>query len=217
VNVLAVLSLLATLASTGRPSPLAAVSAQACTPVHLAIDTTGANSAVPCFDSRGFGEVILCPDTVVSSITYWQPPYRESFEYYARLYVMAADSTGQPFPTIYYIGTIIHGVDADTLRPSPIVFAFTPALVLPGVGRYLFLVKADDGLCGGDFWLLGDTTNRYADGAAWDSGQFCDPRAPGSIGPGQPGFDLIFDIEFCDTHTTPALRATWGSLKSRYR
>jgi hypothetical protein len=202
------------------PSGLALRSArgsnQSCTSIQLAIDTTGADYAVAPFDSRGFGEVIPCRDTIVTSITYWQPPFQISFEYYARLYVTAVDSTGRPYNNIIYRSPILHGVDTDTIRPSPIVFVFNPPLVLPGTGKYFFDVKADDGACGGMFWLLADTTNRYPDGAAWETGKFCDPSSPGSSS-GWPGLDMIFDIEFCDTHTTPVTKQTWGGLKSRYR
>jgi hypothetical protein len=107
-------------------------------------------------------------------------------------------------------------VDTNPTGPSPIEFAFDPPVVLPGTGRYYFDVKADDGGCGGLFWLLADTTNRYSDGAAWQTGKLCDQRYPGSSFPGLPGEDMIFVIEFCDTHTTPVTKQTWGDLKAKY-
>jgi len=200
----------------GRAS--ATVRQQGCSPVGVNVDTTGADYPVGPFDSRGYGEVILCPDTVVTSITFWQPPFQQSFEYYARMYVTGVDTTGRPTNSnIYYVGPTLHGVDTDTVHPSPIVFTFNPPLVLPGAGRYFFDVKADDGFsCAADFALLADTTNRYPDGVGWWTGKLCDPCCPGSSGFVKPGFDMIFDIEFCDTHSTPVLRATWGELKTRY-
>jgi hypothetical protein len=182
----------------------------------LAIDTTGADFAVPVFESRGWGEVIPCRDTIVTSITFWQPAFRTAFTYDARLYVTSVDSAGRPFNNVLYSGPILHGVDTDTIGPSPIAFTFNPPIILPGAGSYFFDVKADDGGCGGDFWLLADTTNRYVDGAAWQTGKFCDPSSPGSSS-GWEGLDMIFDIEFCDTHTTSVIEQTWGALKARYR
>jgi hypothetical protein len=34
---------------------------------------------------------------------------------------------------------------------------------------------------------------------------------------GENNTDLLFDIEFCDTHPTPVRRQTWGELKVIYR
>jgi hypothetical protein len=195
------------------------LASQSCVPVQVSVDTAAANYPVYDFDTRGYGEVILCRDTIVTSITYWQPPFRESFEYYARMYVTSVDSSGRPTNDhIYYVGPTLHGVDSDTLHPSPIVFTFDPPLVLPGAARYFFDVKADDGLsCISDFWLLADTTDRYVDGRGWETGKLCDPCCPGGPSSISPAFDLIFDIAFCDTHSTPTLQRTWGELKARYR
>jgi hypothetical protein len=186
--------------------------------VHVSIDTTGADDPVFPFDSRGYGEVIPCRDTIVTSITYYQPPFRNSFQYYARMYVTGVDTSGRPTnEQIFYVGPTLHGVDTDTMHPSPIVFNFSPPLVLPGAGRYFFDVKADDGFsCAAGFYLMADTTNRYPDGMGWWTGRLCDPCCPGSSGSISPGFDMIFDIEFCDTHSTPTRKQTWGELKMRY-
>ena len=154
----------------------------------------------------------------MTSITYWQPPFAVSFDYYARMYVTGTDALGQPTNAqIYYVGPTLHGVDTDTVHPNPIVFTFSPPLVLPGAGRYFFDLKADNGSnCLAGFWLMADTTNRYVDGMGWHSGKLCDPCCPGSSGRISPGFDMIFDIEFCDTHSTPVLKRSWGQLKQTY-
>ena len=135
------------------------------------------------------------------------------------MYVTGVDTTGRPTnDQIYYVGPTLHGVDPDTAHAMPIVFSFSPPLVLPGARRYFFDVKGDDGYsCAAAFWLMADTTNRYADGMGWHSGKLCDLCCPGSSGSISPGFDMIFDIEFCDTHSTPTLARTWGQLKEVYR
>ena len=194
-------------------------SAGSCAPVSISIDTTAADYPVIVFDTRGFGEVIPCRDTIVTSITYWQPPHTQTLEYYARMYVTGVDATGRPANDhVYYVGPTLHGVDPDTAHAMPIVFSFSPPLVLPGAGRYFFDVKGDDGYsCAAACWLMAVTTNRYVDGMGWHSGKLCDPCCPGSSGSISPGFDMIFDIEFCDTHSTPTLTRTWGQLKQVYR
>ncbi len=198
-----------------RAAPLPA---QACALVQIAIDTTGANDPVSPFDTRGYGEVILCRDTIVTSITYWQAPTIFAGEYYVRMYVTSVDSSGRPFNNVLYAGPVQQGITADPTHPSPITFVFEPPLVLPGPGKYFFDVKADDGLtCASQVWLLADTMDRYPDGMGWWTGKYCDPISPGSAGSVAPGFDMIFDIEFCDTHTTPVLRGSWGMLKAAYR
>ena len=192
--------------------------AGSCTAVSISIDTTAADDPVFPFDTRGYGEVILCRDTIVTSITYWQPPHTQTLPYSARMYVTGTDALGRPNEQYYYIGPYLRGVDPDTAHAIPIVFSFSPPLVLPGAGRYFFDVKADDGFsCAAGFWLMADTTNRYVDGMGWWSGKLCDPCCPGSYAPVTPGFDMIFDIEFCDTHSTPTLARTWGQLKQVYR
>src|SRR6516225_3519956 len=133
--------------------------AGSCTAVSISIDTTAADDPVFPFDTRGYGEVILCRDTIVTSITYWQPPHTQTLPYSARMYVTGTDALGRPNEQYYYIGPYLRGVDPDTAHAIPIVFSFSPPLVLPGAGRYFFDVKADDGFsCAAGFWLMADTT-----------------------------------------------------------
>jgi hypothetical protein len=199
----------------GSPAKPYRARTQACQHFEVGIDTVGADYFANPFDSRGWGETIQCRDTIVNFITFYQPALADTFYYDARMYVFPVDSNGRPQPAAISIGPTIEGLDPDPTHPNPLVFSFTPPLILPGPGQYFFDVK--EAHCSGDFYLLADTTNRYPDGSAWLTGVLCDPSGVGGPSRPRPLMDLVFDIDFCDTHSTPVLRRSWGAIKQIYR
>lgn len=168
------------------------------------------------FNGRGYGQVILVADTLVSGITFEMPAYPAVNFEYAILYVMDVDGNGRPIVSEVpvYTSPMIPSPQGTGLDPVPLIITFDPPMVLPRLGRYFFVVK--EAVCLGDILLLGDTSDHYPDGGAWPTGEYCDPRGPGSPTQNNPQLDLICDISYCD-FATPAIQKTWGALKLIYR
>jgi len=136
-----------------------------------------------------------------------------------RLYVMELDSAGTPdFSRILRYGPTLQIVYGDGVHPVLFRFVLDPPLSLPRRGHYEFAVQVAPPVCDGVAGLLGDTRDPYAAGAAWRHSRtlpdFDCPLMPAR--PVDPDDDLIFKLEFCET-ATPVRRASWGSLKVRYR
>jgi hypothetical protein len=182
--------------------------------LHVSVDTTGADYSESPEDGRGWGQVVQTQDTIVVSITFWRRDTLSGAD--TRLFVTTVDSTGMPnVNDIVYAGPVFLVPIGDGVHASPVTFSFGPPLTLPGAGRYFFDVMGVS--CPDFFILMADTTNRYPEGAAWKTGKLCGTPAPGGVfGGTNPNLDLMFDAEFCDTHSTPTKRGTWGELKTRY-
>ena len=206
--------LLVCLATPAQAPASRAAASATCAPLHVSVDTTGARYSESPEDGRGWGQVVLTQDTIIVSITFWRRDTLAGAD--TRLFVTTVDSTGMPdVLNIVYTGPVFLVPIGDGVHASPVTFAFDPPLTLPGAGRYFFDVMPVS--CPDFFILMADTTNRYPDGAARKTGKLCGAPAPGGVFPGtSPYLDLMFDAEFCDTHSTPTRRATWGELKTRY-
>jgi hypothetical protein len=133
---------------------------------------------------------------------------------------MEVDSTGRPdFHRILRVGPTLVSEYGDGVNPVRFRFEFDPPVILPGPGLYEFAVQvAPDPVCDGSTCLLGSTLDPYAEGGAWEHPRnYPLPDCPLlSAHSFNPDLDLVFEVEFCDTKT-PARRASWGSLKIRYR
>jgi hypothetical protein len=192
---------------------------QACIPIHVALDTTFADTVLVANDSRGYGQVISVADTLVSSITFWRPAQPDTFPEPAVLYVTSVDSTGRPnVLDVLYASPIVGGPYGDGIHAIPLTFTFDPPLALPKAGSYYFDVNEENppDPCIGVVRLLGDTRNDYVYGGAWKTGiSDCNGQGPGGPFPNNPRLDMVFEITLCDTNTPTRLR-TWGELKARY-
>ncbi|MGH7740939.1 MAG: hypothetical protein ACRENS_02835 [Candidatus Eiseniibacteriota bacterium] len=202
---------------SGRPSAMPFTSA-GCRVIHLGIDTVGANDFKDVFNSEGEGQVVNVQETQVTAFTVYLTAFaNNSIPYFARLYVTNSDLNGRPVTSsVLYEGPIVQGPFGDGVHPLPWTFDISPPLTLSHPGLYYFNVT--EGSCFiGTFWLLADTTNRYADGGEWRTGRSTCDINPGSIaGPLYPRTDLIFDVETCSS-VTPTRTRSWGTLKILYR
>jgi len=187
-----------------------------CRPFNVVIDGAPPDTEVAAFNSHGQGQVILVQDMTVAEIRFEVPAYSVVFFPYATLYVMNVDVNGRPIVSEapVYTSQLVGAPQPTGLDPVPLVFAFDPPITLPAIGRYYFDVK--EATCFGDIRLLGTTSNVYANGGAWATGAYCDPRSPGSPTLNHPNFDLLCDITYCGI-ATPASPTTWGELKVIYR
>jgi len=187
-----------------------------CTPTHVVVDTTLADTVLNVIDSEGVGETVTAIDTVVSGITFWLRSRPLVLNYSAIIYVTKVDATGRPNNVLVYASQRQTGViGGPTTYYWPISVTVSPPLVLPGPGQYYF--NLSEASCQGHFLVAVDSTNAYAGGYLWGSGTtLCLDNGPGGPSQPRPQFDLVMDIEFCDTHSTPVLRRTWGEVKTRY-
>jgi hypothetical protein len=211
---------LAALLELASPVRAAVRPSSTCVPVVVGLDTSYADTILYAIDSRGYGQVILVRDTLVSSVTAWKPAQPDTFPTPAVLYVTNVDSTG--FPNTFgvlYTSPVTGGPFGDGIHPIPLTFNIDPPLVLPGRGRYFFVVVQQNvafGMCIGVVRLLGNKDNAYADGGGFKTGiSGCDSSGPGGVASPPSNLDMIFQITFCNT-STPVRHSTWGELKSRY-
>lgn len=116
---------------------------------------------------------------------------------------------------VEYDGPIVSFTSPDSIDPTPLVYSFDPPIVLPRPSTYCFWIQET---CSGWGDFLIDGLNGYKDGSLWgtfrSNFEGCILRAyPENFA----GADLVFSLVFCNTHTTPTRRQTWGELKARYR
>ncbi len=195
--------------------PQARAHADACSPVSVGVDTSHGNSYFAVYDGSAYGQVFEAMDTVIQAISVWREWTINNTS--LRLYVLEVDSTATPYPRILRIGPTLQIENGDGVHPIRFRFVLDPPLVLPRPGYYEFAVQVAPPECDGATSLLGDTRNPYPGGAAWRHPRtdYLDCRLR-SARPGDPGDDLIFELEFC-VAPTPVRRSSWGSLKMRYR
>jgi hypothetical protein len=191
-----------------------------CSPVHVTVDTTGAALHVPFDQGRGYGEIILAADTLVTSVTFWVPHQYDNFFMQGFLFITVVDSNGASahFPettNVVYASQLVTPPLGDGVHLRPFSFTLTPPAALPKPGEYFFLLS--EGTCFGGILLLAQDGNPYPNGLVWETGTSdCSGRGPGTPTSSYPTQDLCMDVTFCDTHSTPVLRGSWGELKTRY-
>ena len=166
------------------------------------------------FDCRGIGQVFRAPDTLISSITIWRPAEEETTLFARRLFITDVDaSSGVPLlEQVLLVGPELRVLAGDGVHPVEYRYAFDPPFVLPRRGLFFFAILAEGF---GTVNILGTERNLYPDGRAWETGPdlLCIPSGAKPI---DPNLDLVFEIEFCNTGTTPVRRRSWGELKIRY-
>jgi len=190
-----------------------------CTLEHVAVDTLGNDGFEIRFDGRGAGQVVLCPDTVVTSVTFWLMPPPIDAGYSCTLYISKGPASPDSFfldvPPIY-IGPTLNGFYPGGSPPVPVTFTLNPPCLLPSPGLYFFIIS--EASCLGEFKVMSHTEDVYPQGRAWRTGaSLCDGMAPGTVEiPSYPVEDLVFDVAFCKD-TTPVHASSWGAIKTRYR
>lgn len=163
------------------------------------------------------GQTFLALDTLIQSITLWRVAFQDTNDFGWHLYIIATDSLGRPAPdSVILDGPTIWNRIGDGVHPIPFRFEFDPPFALPGPGKYEFAIVGQP--CSGWFEILYASTNPYPDGEGWSHGRSsitgCRPR---NYPTEQPNIDMVFEIEFCETSTTPVLQESWGKLKAHYR
>ena len=187
-----------------------------CPPMIVGVDTSAFNIDLPVYDGSAYGQVFEAADTILQAVSVWRGPVPTNVP--LRSYVVELDSTGTPdYNRILRMGPTLDIPNGDGVHPLRVRFAFEPPVILPGPGRYEFAVQvAPDPVCDGANDVVGDSLNPYPGGGAWRhirTFPYC------YLGPARrvpAGYDLIFELEFCD-RATPVRRSSWGGIKLRYR
>jgi hypothetical protein len=186
----------------------------ACTD-SVGLPLSAANRKEVVFFGRAWGQVFAAPDTLLAGVTVWRSAQDTLNASVVQLWVTKVDSTGKPIPwEVLYEGPwmqFLHGYGV----PLAMEFNIDPPLSLPGRGHYWFAVK--DANCNGTFAIYADSTGSYVDGDAWRTtpGGLCE-GAGGGAQRYDPGVDLVFRVDFCNT-TTAVHKESWGHVKTLYR
>jgi hypothetical protein len=193
------------------------VPADDCTPHTIKTELSEADTALSVFLGRGYGEVVLARDTLVRSVSFFRTARPETVAVPLHFFITNVDSTGRPIAwQILQDGPVLVERFGDGVNPVRYRFSFDPPVALPRPDRYFFVVREE--LCAGSMNLLADSSNSYPDGQLWKTIPFVDCSGLGAVsGTRFPTWDLIFEVEFCDTSGTPTRRTTWGQVKSSYR
>jgi len=187
-----------------------------CVPETVAIDTSLIQGTVGAFLGMSAGQSFTATDTLIRSITVWGDD--DGPRTWMKLWVTLANESGSPL-----LGSVIQEGPAvisenGTGQPVKVQFAFDPPLVLPGPGKYGFFVQDP---CFFYFDLYVSYENPYPGGRLERTSRTrlegC--RIDGGINLiGMEAYDLVFEIEFCNTDSTTPIRPTsWGQLKRIYR
>ena len=194
------------------------VAAGTCRPILVELDTASWNVSRGTFLGRAVGQTFYAPETLLSRITLWRPPWANFLG--AHLFVTEVDE-GQnpPRPDSrkkLLDGPTIHVYDSDP--PGQLVemsFELDPPLALPRRGLYAFFIQTE--YCDpGEIRFVADTLNPYKYGISWLTGRALTVCALAPVSGGEDNADFIFRLEFCDA-TTPVKRRSWGQVRSIYR
>jgi len=187
----------------------------ACEPDSMVIDTVGSTTIVSTLFGRGPGQTFVATDTLIRAITVWRMATQSPNPYPMKLWVVEVDSAGYPLSDqIIYEGPLTQVLYGDGIHPVEIRFYLDPPVVLPGPGKYAFIVQNQ---CSGFFDLL-TVTDSYAQGQMWRSSR---SNFSGCILSETMQdfyeYDLCCKIEFCKDGQTPSRRCSWGQVKTIYR
>jgi len=187
-----------------------------CSIVAVGIDTSQATSSASPLLGEAPGQTFFARDTLIHSLTVWRIASEDTNLFGMHLYITRADSTGKPLlDQIVLNGPTLYNPYGDGIHPVPFQWLFDPPLTLPGTGHYAFFLALSPCILG-YFDVLGRESQQdlFPDGSFWWTGRSADCSLIGLNN--NPVADLVFALEFCDTHSTPVLRKTWGELKARY-
>jgi hypothetical protein len=191
-----------------------------CRPETVTIDRSLGQAYIPVFLGSAVGQTFMAMDTLVRSISVWRwaNPGQADYGVPMKLWLVRTRPSGMPNSyDVLLEGSIMRTpADSGAGRPIKVRYDFDPPFALPSPGLYAFFIQDPCLLLA---YILADTSrNVYPLGSEWQIGR----APPGSCRLEQvwrefPRSDLIFDIEFCRSAITPALRRTWGEIKTIYR
>jgi len=207
------------LAPAAMASPTSSRTSGTCVQDSIGIAASLANNSADDILGEATGQTFYAADTLLASLTVWRVANEcQNFLIGMHLYITKADSNGTPLTLeIVLDGPSLVVPNGDCVHPIPFQWTFDPPLILPGPGNYAFFLQVQMSQCPSFFDVIAHTgTDAYPPGHLWGTlrTDFCDlPQGLVSY----PDADLNFIAIFCDTHSTPTLRHTWGELKTRYR
>ena len=192
----------------------------ACELSHVRLDPAIWNIRSGTFLGRAVGQTFFAPETLISSLTVWRPPNQPS-AVGVHLFVTEVDTQlarPQANPPFFDGPTIIR-YDSDP--PGQLIemrFVLEPPLALPHRGLYAFFLQAA-GCWPGEINFIANNTNPYPHGIHWITGRVEQPPPCylRGVDRGNDSADILFDIEFCGSGSTPTLPTSWGRLKVIYR
>jgi hypothetical protein len=215
--------------------PRAATSEEGCESCTIGLDLSYRQGTLPwegtavAIFGGSVGQTFPAVDTLIKSISVWQRQGPCSCTSPIKLWVTRTDSSGS-FEDGFYAfrpGDIIQEGpvarvfgDSATQAPKRIRYSFDPPLRLPGPGNYALFVQD---LCSTGIEVYTNSSNAYPHGrmARTSRSEFygCNLAASYVIVYDfeRDRFDMLFEVEFCRTTSTPVQRETWGKLKARYR
>jgi hypothetical protein len=199
-------------------SPRASRASGTCVQDSIGIDSALANNSSGTILGEATGQTFYAVDTLLKSLTVWRVASEcQNFLIGIHLYITRADSSGRPLTQqIVLDGPSLVVPNGDCVHPIAFQWDFDPPFALPGSGIYAFFLQVPMSQCPSYFDVLGhDGEDAYPPGHLWSTlrTDFCDlPQGLVSW----PASDMNFIAVFCDTHSTPILRHTWGELKMRY-
>ena len=202
-------------------SPPVRLAATGCAADTIGLEPAVSNTAYGTFFGKALGQTFLAADTIITRITVWRPPNQIN-AVGTHLFVTTVDTT-QTLPRPVTQGILQDGPTVfirDSDPPGQLIridFIIEPPLALPRPGLYAFFLQRE-GCDDGETRIVANTANPYPNGIYWITGRVISyPCALAPVNGGEDYTDLIFQIEFCNTHATPVRGVTWGGLKMLYR
>lgn len=183
-------------------------------------DTTGWNTLRGVFLGRAVGQTFLAPETLLKQVTVWRPPNYQAV-IGAHLFITGVDTTQvPPRPDVDQLlldgpTVLVHDSDPPG-QLIPMQFVIDPPLVLPRRGTYAFFLQAEECHQAEAFRVIANDLNPYPGGSNWLTGRADAPCFLGDVEGGDPA-DIVFDVVFCRSTMTGALRQSWGKTKAKYR
>lgn len=193
-----------------------ATASAACRAESIGVDTSQAYVSTPADFGEGLGETFVASDTLISQVTVWRSAVEDSDDAPMKLWITTVDSIGRPLVwQVLYEGPEFAVPFGDGVHPIEITVVLDPPVVLPTPGKYAFFIQQR---CLGFFDLLRSVDDAYPGGEFWRTQR---SSLSGCFLRGYPDpftfTDLVFTIVFCRDLPTPAVRRSWGQLKSIYR
>lgn len=190
-----------------------------CDPTHVRLDPAIANTSRSPINARALGQTFLAEDTVITRITIWRPP---NFPSVVGMHLYVTGVSANLIPDVSQMlldGPTVTVYDSDP--PGQFIevpFVLNPPLVLPAPGTYAFFIQPANCSSGAVWYIVANNTNPYPYGFYWNTGRVVSsPCHLRGVDGGEDLTDLLFDIEFCDTHPTPVRSRSWGEVKVIYR
>ena len=180
----------------------------------IGVDPSLADTITAAYFCRGAGEVFAARDTLIKSISVWEPAVRGLDLYPRYLFVTGVhdDSIPKTSDVLWEEPGLVVPL-GDGVNPIEYRFQFDPPLKLPKPGKYFLDILVGESYANTLLAVKGDP---YPDGAYWKSGPGTDCR-PAGVFNERPYYDLCFRVVFQADVATAVPRRSWGRLKILYR